>query len=112
MVQISAGLDCAGFRRDARVCKFHASDHSVNASVVPSRGFGSASFCVFQLRVQEGTASSTLSATHRDPVAESLLNIGDVVVRCQDTSRTSVGDLGMTQVLDSCDLLPGTLSSV
>ena len=40
-----------GFRSDARVCKFHAADHSanVNARLASLRGFGSAaSFCVFQ----------------------------------------------------------------
>ena len=71
---------------------------------------------MLQLWVQEGTAAPTLSASHRDTVAESLLNTCNVVVRRQDTSRTGVqvvkpfvGELSMTQVFDSCDLLPGTL---
>ena len=50
------------------------------------------------------------------PFVKSLLDVGDVVMRRQETSRTSiqvekpsVGDWRMTQVFDSCDLLPGTL---
>ena len=83
----------SGFRGDAGVYKFHAADHSVNASVVPLRGFGvAAGFCMLQLRVQERAAAPTLSATHPDSVAESLLNMGNVVVRRQDTSpRTRPG---------------------
>ena len=72
-----------GFRGNARNCKFHAADHSVNTRTVSSCGFGNAaSFCVFQLWIQERTAASTLTTTHPDS-AESLLNIGDVVVRRQ-----------------------------
>ena len=93
-----------GFRGDARVCKNQAADHSVNARVVCSCGFGSAAgFCKFQLWVQEGAAASTLSATHPDSVAESFLNMGNAVVRRQDTSRARVqvvkplvGDLSVT----------------
>ena len=51
-----------------------------------------------------------------EPVAKSLLDVGDEVMRRQDTSRTGVqmekpfvGYLSMTQVFDSCDLLPVTL---
>ena len=81
-----------------------------------SRGFGgAASFCVFQLWVQEGTAASTLPTTHTESVAESLLHTGNVVVRRQDTSRARVqvvepcvGDLRVAQVFDSCHLLPAT----
>ena len=41
-----------GLRGNARVCKFHAADHGVNARVVPQRGFGvAAGFSVFQLRI-------------------------------------------------------------
>ena len=76
------GLRCgesSGFRSNARVCKFHAANHSVNARVVSPRGF---------------TAASTLPITHPESVAESFLHIGDVVVR-------------VAQVFDSCHLLPG-----
>ena len=44
------GLRCgepSGFRSNARVCKFHPTNYSVNAREVSSRGFGcAASFCV------------------------------------------------------------------
>ena len=102
-----------GFRGNARVCQFHAADHGVNARVVLPRGFcDAAGFFVLQLWVQEGTAAPALSASHPDSVTESLLDVGNVVVRRWDSSRTGVhvGDLSMTQVLDSCDLLPSTLS--
>ena len=63
---------------------------------------------MFQLWVQEGAAAPTLPITLPEPVAKSLLDVGDVVMRRQDTSRTGVqvektsaGDLSMTQVLDS-----------
>ena len=49
-----------GFRSNATICQFHAADHGVNARVVPTRGF----VCVFQLWVQEGTATPALSASH------------------------------------------------
>ena len=89
----------------------------MNTRTVLLRGFsGAAGFCVLQLRVQEGTAAPTLPVPLQEPVAMSLLDVGDVVMRRQDTSRASVqvveplvGDLRMTQVFDSCDLLPGTL---
>ena len=55
------GLRSSGppvFRSNSVVCKFPAADHGVNAPVVPPRGFSvAASFCVFQRRVQEGTAA-------------------------------------------------------
>ena len=116
VVKISAGLDCEAVSPLGSVVmpgsasKFHAADHGVNARVVPPRGFGvAAGFCVFQLWVQEGMAAPALSATHPDSVAESFLNIGDVVVRRQDTSRARVqvlkqlvGDMSAAQV-------PGTL---
>ena len=81
------------------------------------RGFGGAArFCVFHLRVQKGAAAPTLLVFLPELVAESLLDVGDLIVRRQVTSRTdiqvkkpSVGDLSMTQVLDSCDLLRSTL---
>ena len=106
VVKISAGLDCEavsppGFRSDARICKFHAADHGVNARVMPPREFGvAAGFCVFQLWVQEGTAASALSATHPDSVAESLLHAHVQVV------EPFVGDLRVAQVFDSRHLLP------
>ena len=66
--------------------------------------------------VQEGTAASTLSTTHPESVAESFLNIGNVVRR-QDTSRARVqvveplvGDLRVAQVFGSCHLLPSVRS--
>ena len=101
---------CCGSKEPHR--RLHLHD-GVNASVVSSRGFGSAAgFSVFQLWVQERTAASTLSATHPDSVAESLLHIGDAVVRRQDTARTRVqvteplaGDVRVAQVFDSRNLL-------
>ena len=115
VVKISAGQDCeevSPLGSVARVCKFQAADHSVNARVVFSRGFGcAAGFCMFQLWVWEGTAASTLPTTHPESVAESFLHIGNVVVRRQDTSRARVqaaepflGDLRVAQVFDSCHL--------
>ena len=69
--------------------------------------------------MEETTHTSTArkrSSTTPEPVTKSLLDVGDVVTRRQETSRTSVqvvepsvGDLKMTQVFDSCDLLPSTL---
>ena len=54
----------SGFRGNARVREFHAADHSVNTSVVSSRGFsGAAGFCMLQLRVQERGAAPTLPVT-------------------------------------------------
>ena len=71
---------------------------------------------MLQSGVQKEAAAPTLPITLPEPVAKSLLDVGDVVVRRQDTSRTSVqlekpsvGDLSMTQVLGSCDLWPSTL---
>ena len=87
VMKISAGLDrdaasLLNFRGNVWVCKFRAADHSVNARMVSPRGFGvAAGFCVFQLRVQEGTATTALATSHPDSIAESFLNIGDVIVR-------------------------------
>ena len=46
------------------------------------------------------------------PVTESLLHVGDVVVRCEDAARTRVqvikpfvGDMRVTQILNPCHLL-------
>ena len=94
-----------------------ASFIGVNTRVVTPCGFsGAAIFCTLQLRVLKGAAAPTLPVILPEPVAKSLLDVGVVVMRRQDTSRTgvqvkkpSVGDLSMAQVLDSCDLLPGTL---
>ena len=89
----------------------------MNTRVVTPRGFsGAAGFCMFQLRVKERAAAQTLPVTLPEPVAKFLLDVGNVIVRRQVTSRTGVqaaepfvGDLRMTQVSDSCDLLPSTL---
>ena len=71
---------------------------------------------MLQLRVLKGPAAPTLPVTLSEPVAKSLLDVGDVVMRSRDTSRTRVqvvkplvGDLSVALVFDSCDLLPGTL---
>ena len=71
---------------------------------------------MLQVRVQERAAPPTLPVTLPEPVAKALLDVSDVVMRRQDTSHSSVqvvepfvGDLSMTQVSDSCDLLPCTL---
>ena len=54
---LRSGEPC-GFRGTARVCKFQAADHSANARVVSSRGFGNAAvFSMFQLLVHEGATS-------------------------------------------------------
>ena len=88
-----------------RSAQFHAAHHAVNARVVLPRGFG----------VQEGTAAPALATSHPDSVAESFLNVGNVVVRCQDTSRTRVqvvkplvGDLSVAKVLNPGDLRPSS----
>ena len=102
----------SGFRSNARVCNFQAANHSVNACVVSSRGSSStAGFCTFHLWVQEGTATATVSTTHRDSVAESFLHTGNVVMRRQDTPRARVqviepfvGDLRVAQSLRSSSL--------
>ena len=47
-----------GFRGDAWVCQFHATNCGMHARVVP-RGFGGAAgLCVFQLWIQEGPTAS------------------------------------------------------
>ena len=113
------GLRCgksSRLRSNARVCECHAADHSVNARTMSTRGLGcAAGFCVFQMRVQDGAAASTLPNTHPEAVAESFLHVGHVVVRRQDTSRARVqvaepfvGDLRVAQVLNNCHLLPST----
>ena len=119
-VKISAGLDCEAVSPLGSVTmpvyQFHAADCNMNTRVVLPRGFGvAAGFCVFQLWVQEGTATSALATSHPDSVAESFLNVGDVIVRRQDTSRTRVhvvmplvGGLSVAQVLNPGYLLPGT----
>ena len=86
VVKISAG-GSSGFRSGARVCKFHAADHSMDACPVSTCGFGVAAsfFCVLQLRVQEA-----LSLPFPQSVSKPLLNIGNEVVRRQDTSHASV----------------------
>ena len=107
----------SGLRSNACVCEFQSADHSVNACVVSSRCFGSAAgFSVFQMLVQKGTATTAVPTSHPDSVAESFLDIGDVVVRRQDTSRARVqvvkplvGDMSVAQVLNPSHLLPSTL---
>ena len=108
----------SGFRSDAQVCKFQATNHSVNACAVSSRGFGSAAgFSMFHLWVQEGTATATLSATLPDSVAESFLHVGNAVVRRQDTPRARVqvvepfvGHMRVVQVFDPTRLWRGVCS--
>ena len=113
------GLRCcepSGFRGDAWVCEFQTPHHSVNACAVSPRSFGGAAgLSVFQLWVQEGTASATLSATHPDSVAESFLHVGDVVVQRQDTPsarvqviKPLVGDVRVAQIFISRNLLPSS----
>ena len=87
----------------------------MNARVVPHGFSVAAGFCVFQLRVRGGTATTAL-ATHPGSAAESLLDISNVVVRRQDTSRARVqvvkplvGDLSVAQVLNPGLLLPSSL---
>ena len=70
---------------------------------------------MFQLWNQEGAAASALATSHPDSVAESSLNVGNVIVRCQDSRarvqvvRPPVGDLTVAQVLNTGDLLPYSL---
>ena len=71
-----------------RSASFMPQATGMNARVVLPRGFGvAAGFCLFKLWVQEGTAASALATSHPDSVAESFLDIGNAIVRCQDTSR-------------------------
>ena len=101
-----------GFRGNAKVSQFHATNNSMDTRVIPSLGFGSAvGFRKFQLRVQEGRAAPKLAISHKKYVAQSSLHVGDVIV--EDTSRTRVkvvepllGDLRVAQVLNPGDLLP------
>ena len=82
-----------------------------------ANGFsGAAGFSVFKLWDQEGTAYSALTKACPRSVAESLLHVGDVIVRRQVTSRTRVwvvellvGDMRVAQVFDPRHLLPRTL---
>ena len=63
-----------GFRGNARVCKFHATDYGMNTCMVHSRGFGcAAGFRMFQLRVQEGATTSALATSHPDSLTQSFL---------------------------------------
>ena len=114
VVRISAGLDCEPVSPlGSVVMPGSASFFSMNARVTTPRGFGSAAgFCVFQLWILEGATASALATSHPDSVAESFLNIGNVVVRRQDTSRARVqvvkplvGDLNVAQVLNPGALL-------
>ena len=83
--------ESSGFRGNARVFQFHATNHSVNKRVVLLRGLrGAAGFCMFQLRVQERAAAPTLPVTLPEPVSKSFLHVGDVVMRRQDTSCARV----------------------
>ena len=119
VVKISAALDCEAVSLLGSVVmrQFNAADHSVNARVVPQRGFGvAAGFWVLQAVGPRGTAASTLSAAHPDSVAEPLLNMGKVVVRRQNTSRARVqvvkplvGDLSVvykSSILVTCCQAP------
>ena len=59
---------------------------------MPPRGFGvAAGFCVFQLWIQEGMAAPALSASHPDSVAESFLNVGNVVMRTRPGGKATCG---------------------
>ena len=108
MVRISAGLRSCGFRGNARLCQFHATNYGMNTRVVLPRGFGGAAgFCVCQLWVHEGNTALALGTTYPDSVAESFLNVGKTIVRRQDTSRARIqvakplaGDLSVAQVLN------------
>ena len=64
----------------------------MNARIVLPDGFGSAlqGFTVLELRVQERSAQTTRTKARTGPVAESLLYVGGVVVRREDTARTYV----------------------
>ena len=88
------GLRCceaSGFGGNAWVCEFQSTQDGVNTCVVSSGGFGgAASLSVFQLRVQEGNTQPALTKASPRPVAKSFLLVGDVVVRRQDTTRTSL----------------------
>ena len=105
-----------GFCGDAWGCEFFTAYHSVNACVMPPRGFGGAAgFSVLVLWVQERTTYSALTQACPRSVSNSFLHVGGVIVRRQDTSRTCVevvepfvGDLRVAQVFDPRNLLPGS----
>ena len=79
---ISASCRCNG-RRYAHV--------QGRTPIVHPRGFnGAAGFCMLQLRVQEGAAAQALPVALSENVAKSLLDVGDVVMRRQDTSPTAI----------------------
>ena len=77
VVKRSAGLcfcDSSGFSGNCWISKFQSSS-----------GFsGAASFTMFKLRVQERSTKTALTKARVRPVAESLLHVGDVVVRCEE----------------------------
>ena len=71
---------------------------------------------MLQLYVQEGTAASALAVTHPEPVAESFSHLAmkscgvrTLPGKGVQMQKPFVGYLSMTQVFDSCDLLPVTL---
>ena len=118
VVRISAGLDCEAVSPlgsvvgGAKVCQFHATQ---TIAWTHPRGIGSAAgfLCVPTAGTGKNCSTSTRSASHSDSVAESFLHIGNVIVRCQDTScpggKPLVGDLSVAEVLNPGYLLPGTL---
>ena len=71
---------------------------------------------MFKLGVQEGATQPALTKACPWSVAEPFLDVGDKIVRRQNTSRGCVqvveplvGDVRVAQVLYSRHLLPGTL---
>ena len=66
------------FRSNARVCKFHSADHSVNAGCVEG-------FCMFLHWVQEGAAASTVPTTPLRVCCRVVFALSDL----DSTSRTN-----------------------
>ena len=65
---------------------------------------------MIQLWVQDGAAQTALTEFCPRPASRSLLHVGDVVVRRQDTSRARVplvGDMRVARVFNPRNLLPG-----
>ena len=83
------GCEPSKFRSNSRVWQFHATKYGMNTCVVPSRGFGR---CCRFLRVPavDPGRNRSIGTGHPDSVAEPFLHVGNVIVRCQDTSTARV----------------------
>ena len=83
--------ESSGFCGSSWIRKFQSSQDGVNASVSLSRDLSTAAgFTMLEMKVQELSTLTALTEACVGPVAESLLHVGDVVVRCEDAARTRV----------------------